>query len=369
MIMSRLTASKFRAVCNFLIAWILITICTTTVGMCAFDDFSLHKLFFMLQLSIFIGLSHGLYDVIVLQDEMDHRTIPGALFIRSLYYIANICINCALCLLIWGFYGTEPLNNGNGIIELEAGTLFSEKGFELIRTAFTDSHCLALIAMLFLQAHLITFLGSVNKKFGTRVFANTILGKYQDPYEEDLIFMFIDLRRSTEIAEELGHVKYSNFMKDYYKLLSNCCAENRGEIYQIAGDGAFLTWKTKDCKKQARPINCHRDFTICMEKTRNKFIKKYGIAPSFKAGAHCGKVISTEVGSFGSEMAYHGDVINTTSRIQSLCCKLGKEFLISEELYASLPLPLPHKYLCHKEGFFELRGKKREILIFSLNTP
>lgn len=369
MIMSRLTARKFKAVCYYVVSWIILTSCTATLGMSAFGSFNLHSFFFLLQLSIFAGLSHGLYDVIVLQDEMDHRTVPGALLIRSLYYIANICVNYVLCLLLWNIAMKHSAFTSFGFFGASSSELISESGLSLVRDTFGTTQNIATIIMLFLQAHMITFLCSVHKKFGKRVFTNTILGKYQDPVEEDIIFMFVDLRKSTEIAEELGHVQYSNFMKDYYKLLCNCCAENQGEIYQIAGDGAFLTWKTKDCKKQARPINCLHDFTVCLARTEHRFLSRYGVVPSFKAGAHCGKVISTEVGSFGSEMAYHGDVINTTSRIQSLCRKLGKDILVSEELYASLPLPLPHNYICHKEGFFELRGKKREILIFSLNTP
>lgn len=356
MIISRLTARKFRSVCNYIAAWVILTTSTTALAMTAFSNFSLINLFFMLQFSIFVGLSHGIYDVIVLRDEMDHRSVASALLIRSLYFIANICVNYALCVLLWS-------------MDSETGRLITETSLAVLLDAFKSPRTLATIGIMFLLAHMMTFISSVHKKFGARVFINTILGKYQDPVEEDLIFMFIDLRNSTEIAEELGHVKYSSFMKDYYKLLSNCCAENKGEIYQIAGDGAFLTWKTKACKKQARPINCFYDFAICLERTKAKFLRNYGVAPSFKAGAHCGKVISTEVGNFGSEMAYHGDVLNTTSRIQSMCTKLGKEFLVSEDLYASLPLPLPHGYISNKEGFFELKGKKREILIFSLNMP
>lgn len=329
---------------------------TTVLAMTAFSQFSLEQTFFMLQLSIFLGLSHGIYDVIILQDEMDHRSVASALFLRSFYFISTIAINYTLSVLIWSM---DP----------NSDELITEYGLTQVGLAFQSPRTIACIVMLFILAHTITFISSVHKKFGGRVFVNTILGKYQDPVEEDLIFMFIDLRNSTEIAEELGHVKYSSFMKDYYKLLSNCCAENKGEIYQIAGDGAFLTWKTKACKKQARPINCFYDFAVCLERTRAKFLRNYGVAPSFKAGAHCGKVISTEVGNFGSEMAYHGDVLNTTSRIQSLCTKLGKEFLISEDLFKCLPLPLPHGYISNNEGFYELKGKKREILIFSLNMP
>lgn len=356
MIISRLTARKLRSICNYIVAWVLVTTGATALAMTAFSTFSMETQFFMLQFSIFVGLSHSIYDVIVLQDEMDHRSVLSALLLRSLYYIANISISYALCVLLWN-------------MDMETGRLITESNLATLLEAFKSPRTLATIGTMFLLAHLMTFISSVHKKFGMRVFINTILGKYQDPVEEDLIFMFIDLRNSTEIAEELGHVKYSSFMKDYYKLLSNCCAENKGEIYQIAGDGAFLTWKTKACKKQARPINCFYDFAVCLERTKAKFLRNYGVAPSFKAAAHCGKVISTEVGNFGSEMAYHGDVLNTTSRIQNMCSKLGKDFLISEDLFRNLPLPLPHGYISNNEGFYELKGKKREILIFSLNMP
>ena len=356
MAMTRLTQRKFKAICYYLSSWIVTTLGLTFLiqyGLRITVDWSV--VLFLFQVSLFMGLSHGIYDVVILQDEVDHRSAWIALLVRSAYYLCGIVASLVLCILLW----TKP----------ETGGLITEQTLDQVITAFKDPCIHTLIVALFLLSHLITFIRSVHKKFGTRVFVNTLLGKYQDPTEEDLVFMFIDLRKSTAIAEELGHVTYSNFLKDYYKLLSNCCEENRGEIYQIAGDGAFITWKTSKCKNKARPINLFYDFTECLNRTKRKFLRRYGVTPSFKAGAHCGKVIATEVGNFGSEMAYHGDVLNTTSRIQHLCTKLGQEFLVSEELYAMLPKPLPHGYIEKKEGFFELRGKKREILIFSLQRP
>lgn len=356
MAITRLTKRKFKAVCFYLSSWMVATVGTAAlVRYGSGGAVDVGNILLVLQLSLFMGLSHGIYDVVVLQDEMDHRPAWLAMLIRSTFFLCSICMNLILCSLLW------TAHNG--------GALITEDSLQNVFEMFKQSENQALIIELFLIAHLITFIRSVHKKFGSRVFVNTLLGKYQDPREEELIFMFIDLRRSTAIAEELGHVTYSNFLKDYYKLLSNCCEENRGEIYQIAGDGAFITWKTSLCKKKARPINLFFDFAECLEKTKHRFLRKYGVGPEFKAGAHCGKVISTEVGNFGSEMAYHGDVLNATSRIQSLCSKLGQEFLISDELFMILPKPLPHGYICKKEGFFELRGRKKEILIFSLQNP
>ena len=356
MAITRLTQRKCKAIAFYILTWVTFTLSASallTYG--SGNGFDSTRMLYMLQMSLLTGLSHAIYDVIILQDEMDKRPVVAALLIRSWFFIASICANLTLCILIWDIDRSEGLIN--------------EAALQHVQNVFKQPKTHILIFELFMLGHLITFIRSVHKKFGTRVFINTLLGKNQDPKEEDLVFMFIDMKHSTEIAEELGHVKYSNFIRDYYRLLSNCCEENHGEIYQIAGDGAFLTWKTKDCRRRARPLECFHDFAECMQRTRTKFLKRYGISPSFKAAAHCGKVISTEVGNFGSEMAYHGDVLNTTSRIQTLCSKLGQDFLISEDLFAKLPLPLPHGFICIKAGFFELRGKKNGILIFSLHQP
>jgi len=356
MAMTRLTQRKFKALCFYITAWVFV--CMSAAGLTMYgrgEGIDYTHLIFMLQLSLFTGLSHGIYDVVILQDEMDSRPVVAALLIRSWFFMASICANIALCVLIW------DIDNRDG--------LFNETAMRHIIEVFKNPEIQIHALKLFLLGHLITFVRSVHKKFGSRVFINTVLGKYQDPVEEDLIFMFIDLKNSTTICEELGNINYSNFIRDYYKLLSNCCEENQGEIYQIAGDGAFITWKTSACRHKARPLNCFYDFKDCLLHTRRRFLKRYGIAPDFKAAAHCGKVIATEVGNFGSEMAYHGDVLNTTSRIQTLCSKLGQDFLISEDLFAKLPLPLPHKFVCTKAGLFELRGKRNGTLIFALQMP
>lgn len=337
-------------------SWVFVVLgVTSLLSYGASESMNVDKFMLMLQLSMLMGLSHGIYDVVILQDEMDSRPVIAALLIRSSFFLASISANLILCILIW------KIDKENGIINVNS--------ISKVREIFTEPSTHIQIAALFVLGHLITFVRSVHKKFGTRVFINTLLGKYQDPKEEDLVFMFMDLKNSTTICEELGNVRYSNFIRDYYRLLSNCCEENQGEIYQIAGDGAFLTWKTSACRHKARPLNCFFDFKDALQHTQKKFLRRYGVAPDFKAAVHCGKVISTEVGNFGSEMAYHGDVLNTTSRIQSLCSKLGQDFLISEDFFAKLPLPLPHRFICTKSGSFELKGKKNAIMIFSLQNP
>ena len=356
MAISRQTQRKFRGICYYVICWFV-----ATTGLAALQSYGRagsidwYPVLMMLQFSLFMGISHGIYDIVILRDEMDQRSVWTAMMYRSFYFITAIAINLTLCILL---LKAKP---GDGIV--------NDVGFQTVIDNFKSNSFQVLFIVFFAMGYIITFIRSVHKKFGRQVFWNTLMGKSQEPVEENLVFMFIDLRSSTTICEELGNYKYSCFIKDYYKLLSNCCEENHGEIYQFAGDGVYITWKISDCAKKARPLDLFFDFKEALYYTRRRFLARYNVAPDFKAAAHCGKVISTEVGNFGSEMAYHGDVLNTTARIQSLCAKLGQDFLISEELFGKIPLPLPHGFLCSKVGSFELRGKKKAISIFSLQTP
>ncbi|WP_179225594.1 nucleotidyl cyclase domain-containing protein [Hymenobacter mucosus] len=58
--------------------------------------------------------------------------------------------------------------------------------------------------------------------------------------------------------------------------------------------------------------------------------------PTFTAAAHGGPVKTVLVGRAHNELVYHGDVLNTTARIQAQCNALGSQLLISEVLYQQL---------------------------------
>ena len=56
-----------------------------------------------------------------------------------------------------------------------------------------------------------------------------------------------------------------------------------------------------------------------IEDKRDHYLASYGNVPKFKGGAHVGSVVVTEVGKLKKELVYHGDVVNTTSRIIGKC--------------------------------------------------
>ena len=62
------------------------------------------------------------------------------------------------------------------------------------------------------------------------------MSKHLKPKDEKRIFMFLDLKSSTTIAEEIGHRRYFEFISDFIADVTTPILNNHGEIYQYVGD-------------------------------------------------------------------------------------------------------------------------------------
>lgn len=201
----------------------------------------------------------------------------------------------------------------------------------------------------------------VNKKFGYGAFWHIISGKYNTPKEEKRIFMFLDLNSSTAIAEQLGNESYHSLLKDFFADITNPILENKGNIYQYVGDEVVVSWKYVDGIENAHCIKCFFDMKDQIQKRKDKYLQRYGLVPSFKAGIHFGKIVAGEVGIIKRDITYSGDVLNTTSRIQSMCKEFNREVLISGELLKGLTLV--SKFSVQPLGYIKLKGKENALLL------
>lgn len=199
----------------------------------------------------------------------------------------------------------------------------------------------------------------VTGKFGQTEFWNIIRGKYNKPREERRIFMFLDLNSSTAIAEQLGDETYHALLKDFFSDLTSPILDSKGHIYQYVGDEVVVAWNYDEGREEAHCIRCFFDMKRRMEKNRNKYLERYGLVPSFKAGLHCGRVIAGEVGIVKRDITYSGDVLNTTSRILNKCGELHEEILASSDLLEQVPAVAA--YRTRPLGAMKLKGKEREV--------
>ncbi|WP_344928006.1 adenylate/guanylate cyclase domain-containing protein [Aquimarina addita] len=223
----------------------------------------------------------------------------------------------------------------------------------------------ATIVYIVLVSFVFSFIKIATEKFGKGVFLKMLLGRYRNPQEEKRIFMFLDLKDSTTIAENLGHFKYSQFIQDCFYDLNEVVPKYEAEIYQYVGDEAVLSWPYKKGLANNNCVDLFFAFQKEKQKKSEYYLQKYGILPVFKAGLHGGFLMVTEVGVIKKEIAYHGDVINTSARIQAECNSHKVQLLISEKLLQDLHLNtnLNVTFL----GSVLLKGKQEEVNIHTIN--
>lgn len=209
------------------------------------------------------------------------------------------------------------------------------------------------------------FMDELHRKLGRDAIFNLVLGKYHQVKKEERLFLFIDLNNSTDLAEEMGEMEFSHFLQDFFYDISEPIARYFGRVYQYVGDEVVVTWPVK---KGLRFAVCTRCFFAIQKQIRRyeeQYMQRYGRIPEFKAALHGGNIVVSEVGKYKSEIAYHGDVLNTTSRMLNKCHDLNAEFIVSDYILENTDMP---KYLLSDSlGSFQMKGKQQEMELYAVS--
>ena len=208
-----------------------------------------------------------------------------------------------------------------------------------------------------------SLLYQLSNKIGRPALVRLFLGRYHQPVAEQRIFLFVDVKGSTTLAEQLGNERYSQFIRDFFFDMGAPIVAHRGEIYQYVGDEIVVTWEWATGLGQARCVRCFFAMQQAINLRRTYYLRTYGAVPVFKAGLHGGPVMATQVGAVKTELVFHGDVLNTTARIEAQCNALNSRLLLSAVLYEALP-PAPEFHF-QARGAFPLRGKAGTVALYS----
>ena len=240
-----------------------------------------------------------------------------------------------------------------------------KKEFWLYVWAFFTNYALISVVIYIAAIVIVTqFYSEVSESIGLPVLNNFFTGKYHDPVEEERIYMFLDMKSSTTIAEHLGHVKYFEMLRKYYADISDPIIEYSGEIYQYVGDEIVVSWKPRNGLHNNNCIQCFFAMKAALKEHAEEYNEKFGLLPEFKAGFHFGKVTTGEIGVIKKEIIFTGDVLNTTARIQGLCNAYKVDVLISGDLVKRLDLNA--QFHIKTLGENELRGRGEKIEIFTI---
>ena len=266
--------------------------------------------------------------------------------LKRLSFIAHLTVKSAL--LVGLMYLTFAVLN---LLDVLIEGISREAYFAVIfhpRTFVGVLEAFAVIVFLLFFLHL-------DRLLGPGVLLGYVTGRYHHPRRERRIFMFLDPKGSTALADAMTADRYFDFLHRYFSEMSEPILETGAEIYQYVGDEVVLSWPIRRGLEEAACISVFFRIEDQIRARREQFLRAYGVVPEFKAGVHAGEVIVAQIGELKREIVYNGDVLNTAARIQALCNPLGHRLLVSAEL--AVQLPLGPEYVVAELGAVPLRGK------------
>lgn len=256
-----------------------------------------------------------------------------------------------------------------GFIMLSMYYIFSEhKTFDEFADNFYKNVFLTRAFMIFMidlaiMTLLTILIIEVTDKYGPGGFWSMMRGKYNKPRIEDRIFVFLDINNATTIAEKLGHTKYFRLLRDFFAEITIPILANGGEIYQYVGDEVVLSWKNTNLNKQ-RCFRFLRQAFFLLKRREQRFMKRYGVCPTFKAGIHSGEVTAGVIGIIKKDLIYSGDTLNTAARIRGKCHDLDESFVVSADFLDNFSTPFAYKV--NEIGEMELKGRQEKEKLFSV---
>ncbi len=302
--------------------------------------------------SLILGLFFGVIEIYFL--EKLFLKVPFLLkliaksafyiFIISLFFYVITIVNSSLSLEL-AIWNSEVL---------KTGTLYFGNSLYLATLLYASGIIMILL-----------FVFEVNDYLGQGIVINYITGKYHAPRQEERIFMFLDMKSSTTIAEKLGHIKYFELLKSYYADMTDSIERNSGKVYQYVGDEIIITWDLKAGIKNNNCLKCFFSLKKTFAKLGKSYKKKFGLIPEFKAALHYGRITTGEIGILKKEILFTGDVMNTTSRMEKLCNIHNIDFIISKPLLKRLKVN--SKLIIKKIGKRLLKGKENSIELFAIS--
>lgn len=247
---------------------------------------------------------------------------------------------------------------------IEDGYAVAETISKLQQFLFNSTTLFFLIVLL-IASYVYQLLFTTLHRIGHGPLGKIMMGYYQKPREENLIFMFLDLQSSSKFAELLGHEQYSYFIQDCFRYLTNPLLKTNGRVYQFVGDEAVITWNASKLSNFKGAVDFFYEYEKELIRKKEYFDKKYGLLPVFTASINSGKVMAAEVGEIKQELAFHGDVLNTAARIQKQCKRYRKKILVTRN-FASQLIKAKTEYKLKYVDIVKFLGKDRIVKIYEV---
>ena len=177
--------------------------------------------------------------------------------------------------------------------------------------------------------------------------------------ERYLVSMFVDMRRSTSIAEKRLPFDTMFFINRFVGAVAKAVEDAGGQTNQFVGDGVLALFGL-DCSAEAasrQALDAVGRIAVNVDELNVEFAHDLSEPIRFGIGINGGDVVVGDVG-YKEHVVFTalGDAVNVAARLQDLTKELGCEVLVSEEV-------------CRRAGFFSEALSVREVAIRGRSVP
>ena len=202
----------------------------------------------------------------------------------------------------------------------------------------------------------------VEEFMGRRFFMGFLLGWYDKPREAERVVLSIDLVGSSALNERLGDLLYFRFLNTTHSLMTDAVLRHDAEIHKYVGDEVIFTWTMRTGIQHYNCLSLFFDIKERIEAHRDVMMREFGVAPEFRGGLHGGRVITAQVGHIKRAIDLSGDVMNTTSRVQSMAKNQKVDLMITQDLLDRMP-GADQFYVFGEPLQLRVKGGKRQMII------
>ena len=297
---------------------------------------------------ILIGGLIGIINRIIETPRLHSRPVGQVVLFRTVLYLASLSVVFGVIALVF----VTLIHSCDVLTSL----------FQAINPRYMLSAAIYMV----LVVGAINFALEVERVVGTGNLWRLFIGSYRRSREEERVFLFMDLKGSTTIAEELGHQRYSELLQECYRDLTQVVIRYEAAIYQYVGDEVVMSWLCTDRAERKRAsVQAFFAYQRALMRKKETYEVRFGMAPEFRGGIDVGAVTVIEVGDVKREIAYHGDVLNTAARLLELCKTRGEELVVSRTVGEAVEHDTGVRASWHEE--VPLRGKRERIEAYSLH--
>jgi len=184
-------------------------------------------------------------------------------------------------------------------------------------------------------------------------------------YKNQLVYgacLFTDIKGYTTLAEQMNIHQLKLLLDDYFKVLSRSVTQNDGVVTEKIGDAMLAVWEASTANKALREKACEAGLAIV--DNINQFNRESGHpALPTRIGIHHGELLISKFGGRDNNYIYRvvGDLVNTTSRIESFNKHFGTHLLVSGDVIEGLD-----SFLTRPLGNFLFAGKSLPVNLSEL---